>query len=128
VLSLAKKRAHKKLHFSSEGWSELCNLHARVGANLQLALNVLVSGDIKDAQKLIKEKEEIRQLERDSHYQHLGRLRGKQIDSAETSNMHLEIVRAFKEINSLLVSASYPILTDGGLLLKSRLVNAPTQN
>ncbi len=128
VLSLAKKKAHKKLEFSSEGWSELCNLHARVGANLQLALNVLVSGDIKDAQKLIKEKEEIRQLERDSHYQHLGRLRGKHIDSAETSNMHLEIVRAFKEINSLLVSASYPILTDGGLLLKSRLANAPTQN
>ena len=121
LLSLAEVRAQKRLRFSPEGWAEMCNLHARVEANMQLALNVLVSGDVESARQLVKEKEAMRKLERDSHDRHLDRLRNAHVDSIDTSNMHLETVRAFKEINSLLVTVAYPILTESGHLLESRL-------
>jgi len=121
LLSLAETRARKNLRFSPEGWAEMCNLHSRVGANMQLALNVLVSGDVESARQLAKEKEAMRKLERDSHDRHLERLRNAHADSIDTSDIHLETVRALKEINSLLVTVAYPILTESGQLLGSRL-------
>lgn len=123
LMGLAEERARKNLHFSPEGWAEMCNLHARVEANMQLALNVLVSGDVASARQLAKEKEAMRKLERESHDQHLERLRNGQSDSIETSDIHLECVRAIKEINSLLVMVAYPILTESGHLLESRLAH-----
>ncbi|WP_050527941.1 Na/Pi cotransporter family protein [Pseudorhodobacter aquimaris] len=121
LLNLAEARTKKGLRFSAEGWSEMCNLHSRVEANLQLALNVLVSGDVESARQLVKEKEMMRKLERESHDRHLERLRNGHSDSVDTSDIHLETVRAFKEINSLLVTVAYPILTESGHLLQSRL-------
>lgn len=121
LLALAEDRARKKLRFSPEGWAEMCNLHSRVEANLQLALNVLVSGDVEGARQLVKEKEAVRKLERDSHDRHLERLRNAHSVSIETSDIHLETVRALKEINSLSVTVAYPILTESGHLLGSRL-------
>ncbi|MGB5870672.1 MAG: Na/Pi cotransporter family protein [Albidovulum sp.] len=121
LLALAEDRASKNLRFSEEGWAEMCNLHARVGANMQLALNVLISGDTDSARQLAKEKEVMRRLERESHDRHLDRLRTGHSNSIETSDIHLEVVRSLKEINSLLVTVAYPILTESGLLLQSRL-------
>jgi len=42
-------------------------------------------------------------------------------DSIETSNIHLETLRALKTINSLFASVAYPILRASGDLLDSRL-------
>lgn len=89
---------------------------------MQLALNVLVSGDIGSARALAREKQEMRRLERESHSRHLARLQSGNTESIETSDIHLECVRALKEINSLLVTVAYPILTESGHLLESRLV------
>ena len=121
LLTLAEERERKNLRFSPEGWAEMCNLHSRVEANMQLALNVLISGDVASARQLVKEKETMRKLERDSHDRHLDRLRNAHSASIDTSDIHLETVRAFKEINSLLVTVAYPILTESGHLLESRL-------
>lgn len=124
LLTLAETRARQNLRFSPEGWLEICNLHSRVEANMHLALNVLISGDIESARQLVKEKEVMRKLARDSHDRHLERLCNSHSASIDTSDIHLEIVRALKEINSLLVTVAYPILTESGLLLESRLAQA----
>lgn len=121
LLPLADEKNRLRLSFSDEGWAEMLRLHARVLANLQMAMNVLISGDTQSAQQLMREKEAMRQLERDSHARHLKRLQTGNADSIATSNMHLEVVRAFKEINSLLVTVAHPILEEQGLMLKSRL-------
>ncbi|MDN2568104.1 Na/Pi cotransporter family protein [Aquibium sp. A9E412] len=121
LLPLAEKKAKRRLQFSEEGWSEMTRLHQRVLANMQLALNVLVSGDLASARQLVKEKELMRRLERESHHRHLMRLQSGMMESIETSDIHLEVVRALKEINSLLATAAYPILSESGDLLESRL-------
>ena len=63
----------------------------------------------------------MRQLERESHDRHLRRLQAGLVESIETSDVHLELVRALKEINSLLATVAYPILNEHGLLSESRL-------
>jgi phosphate:Na+ symporter len=120
-LVLAAKCSEKNLKFSEEGWSELTALHARVAENIRLALNVLVSNDLPSARQLVVEKERMRALERESHDRHLHRLQSGTLESIETSDIHLETVRALKEINSLLVTIAYPILMESGDLLESRL-------
>lgn len=121
LLVLALEKRDKSLSFSKEGWGELTGLHARVLDNMQIAMNVLVSGDLEAARQLVVEKERMRRLERESHERHLLRLQSGTLQSIETSDIHLEAVRALKEFNSLLVSVAYPILTQSGDLLESRL-------
>ncbi|WP_404934187.1 Na/Pi cotransporter family protein [Nitratireductor sp. L15S-10] len=121
LLPLAEKKARRKLQFSEEGFAEMTRLHERVRTNMQLALNVLVSGDLETARQLVREKEQMRLLERESHNCHLMRLQSGMVESIETSDMHLEVVRSLKEINSLLATAAYPILSESGELLESRL-------
>jgi phosphate:Na+ symporter len=121
LLMLADERTQKNLRFSKEGWAELTELHDRVVENMHLALNVLVSGDLSSARQLVVEKERMRTLERQSHGRHLKRLQSGTLESVETSDMHLEVARALKEINSLLATVAYPLLTESGDLLQSRL-------
>lgn len=122
LLPLAEERAEKNWRFSPEGWSELRDLHQRLLENMQLALNVLVSQDLPSARQLVIEKERMRDLARASNDRHLKRLQSGTPESIETSSMHLEIARGFKEINSLLATVAYPILQRSGDLLGSRLV------
>jgi phosphate:Na+ symporter len=127
LLPLAEEKQALGLRFSDAGWSEMRGLHDRVRANLQLALNVLVSGDAGSALALMREKELLRTLERQSHERHLERLAQGVADSLATSNLHLEVVHAFKEINSLLVTVAVPILSERGMILNSRLAPGTAQ-
>jgi phosphate:Na+ symporter len=82
---------------------------------------VLVSKDRESARQLLAEKDAMRSAERASYGQHLKRLQSGAAQSIETSNIHLETVRALKTINSLFASVAYPILAESGDLLDSRL-------
>ncbi len=121
LLDLARKKIAKKLDFSPEGWQEITTMHARVIDNMQLALNVFISGDTDSARQLIEEKESLGILERKSRSKHLARLRAGQVASIETSAIHLDILHDLKQINSHLASVAYPILHQSGELHRSRL-------
>jgi phosphate:Na+ symporter len=121
LLKLVGERRDKNLTFSKEGWRELTNQHSQVMANIQLALNVLISGDRQSARELVEEKDRMRELELRSQERHLRRLQGGSVESIETSEIHLETIRALKQINSLFSAIAYPILIESGELLGSRL-------
>lgn len=121
LMPLAQKKSVEGRRFSAQGQAELTAMHARVLANLQLAMAVLVSGDPEAARRLMREKETMRAMEKASLDSHLARLRAGLGESLATSSWHLEAVRAFKEINSLLVAVAQPILEERGELLQSRL-------
>ena len=126
LLRLAEVRRDQKLQFSPAGWRELNDLHHQVMANMQLALNVLVSEDRESARQLLHEKDRMRSAERASYGEHMKRLQSGAAESIETSNIHLETVRALKTINSLFASVAYPILARSGDLLDSRLASEGT--
>lgn len=121
LLDLAQKKIRNKLTFSREGWQELTSMHTRVLHHMQLAMSVFVSGDLDTARQLIKDKEVFREMEIEGSQKHLARLRSGQIESIETSALHLDILRDLKRVNSHLSSVAYPILDASGELRSSRL-------
>ncbi|GAA4161780.1 Na/Pi cotransporter family protein [Shinella granuli] len=124
MLAHVKKKLDRGLTFTPEGWRELSNLHASVLNNARLAFNVLISRDIATAQELVREKDRMRNLERDTSQRHFERLREGAKKSLETSSLHLDTIRDLKQINSLLASIAYPVLEEHGLLRGTRLAAA----
>ena len=122
LLTLANEKARNHLQFSEAGQQELVQLHERLMANMELAFNVLLSEDIESARLLMEEKSEMAAQERKSRKRHLKRLREGTEDSLESSDIHLETLRALKDINSQIAAIAYPILVRNGQLLETRLV------
>ncbi|WP_406647470.1 Na/Pi cotransporter family protein [Aliisedimentitalea scapharcae] len=119
---LAGEMRSKGATFSKDGWSELVQMHEGILANMRLASNVLISDDLESARLLSLEKTEIKRAERDSRKRHLKRLQHGTTDSFETSDIHLETLRAFREFNSHIAAVAYPILYRNGQLLETRLI------
>lgn len=122
LITKAKKKAARAVEFSREGWAELLAIHAEVMENSRRAFSVVLSGDVKLARALASSKERLRELEQNSEQCHLQRLRAGDLQSRETSTLHMDTVRDLKEINSLLVNITYPVLERAGMLRSSRLI------
>jgi phosphate:Na+ symporter len=101
--------------------AEICDLHARLMANLRLGLSVFLTGELKSAQELLAQKVLFRDLERAYADSHLARLAGNTLESIETSSLHLDLISDMKRINSHICSIAYPILEQAGVLAKTRL-------
>lgn len=115
--------------FSKEGWSELQDMHETILANLRLASNVLISDDLESARLLNGEKTEVKRAERNSRKRHFRRLQAGEVQSFETSDIHLETLRALREFNSHIASVATPILYQNGQLLETRLIeDMPTSD
>lgn len=97
-------------------------MHEAIMANLRLASNVLISNDLESARLLNLEKTELKRMERDSRKRHLKRLQNNKRHSFETSDIHLETLRALREFNSHVAAVSYPLLYQNGQLLETRLI------
>jgi phosphate:Na+ symporter len=129
MTELSARLHSKRVVFSKEGQSELIHMHESVQANFKLAANVLISDDPESARLLSLEKTEVKRAERDSRKRHLKRLQNGTSESFETSNIHLETLRALREINSHIAAVAYPILYQTGQLLETRLIqNLPPDN
>jgi len=127
LMELAGKKIKNKLRFSDEGFAEIERMHRRLMTNLDLALNVFISGEVPMARRLLEEKVAFRDLERTASESHLARLRSGKLESLETSSLHLDVLRDLKRINSHLTSVAYPILDAAGELERTRLRSEPTQ-
>jgi phosphate:Na+ symporter len=118
---LVEKKIAQRLEFSEAGMTELCDMHARVVANLRLGMNVFLNADLKSAQRLLATKVELRKLQQQYADTHLNRLAGQTVQSIETSSLHLDLINDFKRINSHICSVAYPILEQAGALSPTRL-------
>jgi phosphate:Na+ symporter len=122
VLVAAAKRIKRGLSFSPEGQAELHGMLERLRVNLRAAVAAFMTDDMRAARKLAEEKEVFRDLEARAVDAHFKRLRAGNVESAETSALHLDLLADLKRINAHLVAAAaYPVLTGKGDLLPSRL-------
>ncbi|MEW5880303.1 MAG: Na/Pi cotransporter family protein [Pseudomonadota bacterium] len=124
LIDIAERKIQLGLSFSDAGMQEIEHLHARLLANLKLAVAVFLNGDFKSAQQLMAEKVAFRELEMRYADSHLQRLSGNTPQSIETSSLHLDLLADFKRINSLFCSIAYPILESAGVLSKTRVLGA----
>jgi phosphate:Na+ symporter len=121
LIDLEEKKIEKHRNFSDAGMAEICDLHARLVANLRLGMSVFLNADLKSAQELIAQKVLFRDLERAYADSHLTRLAGNTVESIETSSLHLDLISDLKRINSHICSIAYPILEEAGVLARTRL-------
>ena len=121
MLPLAKKLDQDGLSFSETGLGEISDFHDRVLANAQAALNVLMTLNPDAARALVQEKDHVRDIEQTLQRSHLERLKEGRTESIETSNIHQETLRALKQVNTAFTQVAYPILSETGDLLASRL-------
>ncbi|MEO1945411.1 MAG: PhoU domain-containing protein, partial [Candidatus Thioglobus sp.] len=118
LMGISGKKIDKHIQFSNEGLSEIISIHEVVCSNYDLAINTFVSDDCELAKVLYEKKQELHKLEKRSVSKHLQRI-GKGIaDSLETSSMHIDVIRDYKRVNSLLSSVAYPILIASGEILE----------
>lgn len=121
LVELARRLSIEGLEFSEAGKRDIDNFHDGVVANLQLALNVLVSSDADAARQLVEEKVMIRSEEQRLQKRHHKRLRKGNLASIETTNLHQDALRTLKQINASFAYVAYPIVEKTGDLLSSRL-------
>ncbi len=122
LLGHAAKRLKRGLSFSKQGQEELGRMMDRLVANLRGAAAVLMTDDPRAARLLVSEKEAFRDLEAGATQAHFARLREGRLETAETSALHLDMIRDLKSVNAHLVAgAAYPVLKSQGDLLPSRL-------
>lgn len=125
LLPLAAKRLRRGLAFSPEGQEELDRMMQRLLANVRMAASLFAHDDPRAARMLAAEKEAFRDLEAAATRAHFERLREGRVDTAETSALHLDVIRDLKSINSHLVAgAAYPVLEREGELLPTRIAAA----
>ena len=121
MLTLAERLDKGGVAFSRTGRKEISDFHDRVLANAQAALNVLMTSSPDAARALVEEKDHVRDIEQGLQRSHLERLKQGLSESIETSNIHQETLRALKQVNSAFTMVAYPILSETGDLLGSRL-------
>ena len=124
LVGLARRKFLEKTNFSDQGKAELLDFYDRVIRNIQHGIVVLMSDDVGVARAVVEQKETIRDLEQELEKQHLIRLREGQIASIETSAIHIDLLRSLKTLNSSFATLAYPLLTEAGELLDSRLASA----
>lgn len=121
LLALAEKKIRDRTRFSDQGMIELNNLFRLVLDSVRLAQTVFISGDARLARQLVEDKAVIKQAEMQASLNHLSRLQQGIPETIATSDLHMDIIRDLRRINSLMASIAYPILEDAGELHRSLL-------
>jgi phosphate:Na+ symporter len=122
LLGIANKLVKRGLTFPPLGQAELLAMIDRLSVNARTSASLFMSGDQRAARLLAEEKEVFRGMETKATDAHFQRLRAGQVDTVETSTMHLDALRDLKSVNaSLVAAAAYPILEKTGELLPTRL-------
>lgn len=126
LLGVVNRRLKRGLSFSPEGEADLVALVDRLIANARTAAALFVSGDVREAHALAHEKTEFRDFEARAVAAHFQRLQEGNVETVETSSLHLDALAELRRLNAYLVeAAAYPILRRRGELLASRVQAAP---
>jgi len=123
ITELSAKRLRLKLSLSPEGLADIDGMYAQLLDHLRLAVAVFMSSDTEAARRLVAEKEQFREMERNSTERHFARVREGRKASIETSGLHLDVVRDLKRIDAHLAATAYPLLERAGALKPTRLAS-----
>lgn len=108
--AVKKKSWQTRQTFSGEGLKELLSLYEQLCTNLQLSLTVFFSRDVTSARRLRRYKHRFRIMNRRYSYAHVNRLHQQNVQSLETSSLHLNLLEEMKRLNSLFCSVIYNVL------------------
>ncbi|WP_034911407.1 MULTISPECIES: Na/Pi cotransporter family protein [Erwinia] len=107
---VADKSLNARRPFSVDGLAELDTLMEQLTGNLRLALSVFLSQDMASAKRLRRSKHRFRITNRRYSHKHVDRLHQQNVQSIETSSLHLGLLGDMKRLNSLFCAVAYSVL------------------
>lgn len=110
LMPLARKKVEGKLSFSHNGKKEIADLFEKVNENFTLAVAAFTAQNMELAQKVLRHKTRINQIERELRQAHIARLHAGLPESIETSSIHLDTLNDLKRINSHATNIAYVVL------------------
>ena len=110
ILPLIRIKMNKKLQLSQQGFSEIRDFHQKVVENYQLTISAFDTRDVELCRRVIRRKDQLRELELELRDKHSQRLSKGVKESIDTSAMHLELLSYLRQINSFISNIVYSIL------------------
>jgi phosphate:Na+ symporter len=110
LMLIARKKVEGQLTFSHEGKKEIGNLFDKVTENFTLSVAAFTAQNIELAEKVLRHKTRINQIERELRQAHIARLHAGLPESIETSSIHLDTLNDLKRINSHATNIAYVVL------------------
>lgn len=124
LLPHATKRLKRGILPDADNEAELLALMDRLIANTRTAASLFVTEDARIARSLAEEKLAFRRAEAKATTNHFAHMRDGISAAAQSSALHLDLVRDMKLVNSHIVAAAaYPVLDRAGELLPTRLAS-----
>ncbi|MGB0719786.1 MAG: Na/Pi cotransporter family protein [Bdellovibrionales bacterium] len=120
LIELAEKKMRLKERFSNDGWEEIKGIHNQIMENIKLSQNLFLSEDPALARRLIDSKKDVRLAAEATAAEHFKRLRAGLPETIGTSAIHLDVIRDYKRINSLITTVAYSILENAEKYAKKR--------
>jgi phosphate:Na+ symporter len=121
LTELAAKRIKSQHRLSAGSLAEIDTMHGRLLDHLQLAVAVFMYGDAQAARRLVAEKEQFREFERNATQRHLAVMGSGTQEDREASTLLLDITRDLKRIEAHIAATVYGLLEKSGDLKSSRL-------
>ena len=106
----ARKKAEQKLTFSQGGRKEIEEMFDKVDENFTLSVAAFAAQNRDLAQKVLRHKAHINQIERELRQAHIARLHAGLPESIDTSSIHLDVLNDLKRINSHATNIAYVVL------------------
>ena len=110
LMPLARKKVDGKLTFSQDGRKEIQDLFDKVNENFTLSVAAFTAQSNELAEKVLRHKTRINQIERELRQAHIARLHAGLPESIETSSIHLDALNDLKRINSHATNIAYVVL------------------
>lgn len=109
-IEVADKSLSARRAFSPQGMEELDSLINQLEENLKLGVSVFYSGDVSSARRLRRHKHRLRIMIRRYSHAHVNRLHEQNVQSIETSSLHLGLLGDMRRLNSLFCAVAYTVL------------------
>lgn len=110
LLPVVEQKVVNHKQFSKEGFNEIKALFDMVLQSIKLAQSVYISGDRDLALQMIDDKKAIKKAEVKTNKAHMRRITDKVPETLDTSNMHMDLTRDLRRINSLITSVAYLLI------------------
>lgn len=120
-LTLRLEQVQGDYQFTSAGQAEIAQMVDAVQQAVILAQETVWTGDVVVAERLVRHKQHVTEMEQSSRNKHLARIRQGDLTSLGSSDQHLETIASLKEINSKFATIGYAVLEQHGGLKKTRL-------
>ncbi len=114
LMYMARKRLKEKLSFSKEGFEELGVFHKKTMDNFAIAVGAFAAGDLDLAERIMRNREKVTELEKEYRNAHIERLRQGLTESHETSAIHLDVLSNMERINAYITHIAFSMLESRG--------------